>query len=145
MKIAEVQLYEVEIPPIPPIRQYMPKVYDITLCQVVTDEGLEGWGEYQGKPATFQAAAGQLVGQDPLTVDAHALPDPLTCAVLDICGQAWKLPVWRFFGHQVRTRVPVSYWSCPMEPAETAAEAEVGRRLGFTNHKLKARSWNIVE
>ena len=32
-----------------------------------------------------------------------------------------------------------------MEPHETAAEAEVGQRLGFKNHKLKARSWNIVE
>ena len=32
-----------------------------------------------------------------------------------------------------------------MEPHETAAEAEVGQRLGYKNHKLKARSWNIVE
>jgi L-alanine-DL-glutamate epimerase-like enolase superfamily enzyme len=32
-----------------------------------------------------------------------------------------------------------------MEPAETSAEAEAGARMGFTNHKLKARSWNIVE
>ena len=41
--------------------------------------------------------------------------------------------------------MPVSYWSCHMEPHETAAEAEVGARLGFSNHKLKARSWDIVE
>jgi L-alanine-DL-glutamate epimerase-like enolase superfamily enzyme len=32
-----------------------------------------------------------------------------------------------------------------MESHETAAEAEVGARLGFTNHKIKARSWDIVE
>ncbi len=32
-----------------------------------------------------------------------------------------------------------------MEPHETASEAEVGAKLGFTNHKLKARSWDIVE
>ena len=51
----------------------------------------------------------------------------------------------RFFGAQVRDKVPVSYWSCPMTPAETAAEAEIGAGLGFSNHKLKARSWNIVE
>ena len=41
--------------------------------------------------------------------------------------------------------MPVGYWSCHMEPHETAAEAEVGASLGFTNHKLKARSWDIVE
>jgi len=32
-----------------------------------------------------------------------------------------------------------------MEPRETAAQAEVGACLGFTNHKLKARSWDIVQ
>ena len=32
-----------------------------------------------------------------------------------------------------------------MTPEETAAEAEIGAGLGFSNHKLKARSWNIVE
>jgi L-alanine-DL-glutamate epimerase-like enolase superfamily enzyme len=85
------------------------------------------------------------VGQDPLAVDPFAQPDLFECAFLDLQGQALGLPVWRFFGPRVRQRVPVSYWSTPMEPAETAAEAEEGRRLGFTNHKLKARSWNIVE
>jgi len=32
-----------------------------------------------------------------------------------------------------------------MEPHETAAEAAVGAASGFSNHKLKARSWDIVE
>jgi L-alanine-DL-glutamate epimerase-like enolase superfamily enzyme len=32
-----------------------------------------------------------------------------------------------------------------MEPHETAAEAKVAASMGFTSHKLKARSWNIVE
>ena len=41
MKITQVDLYEVEIPPIPPIAKYMPKIYDITLCRVQTDEGIE--------------------------------------------------------------------------------------------------------
>jgi L-alanine-DL-glutamate epimerase-like enolase superfamily enzyme len=145
MKITDIQLYEVEIPPIAPIRKYMPKIYDITLCRVTTDAGLEGWGEYQGRPAACRASADQLVGQDPLQVDAFGQPDALTCALLDIGGQAWQIPVWRFFGHQVRDRVPVSYWSCPMDPAETAAEAETGRDLGFLNHKIKARTWNVVE
>jgi len=145
VRITAADLYEIEIPPIPPIRKYMPKVYDITLVRLRTDEAIEGWGEYQGKPAACRAAAEQLVGQDPEKLDAFAYPDSITCALTDIVGRIWDVPAWRFFGHQVRERVPVSYWSCPMEPAETAAEAEVGRRLGFTNHKLKARTWNVVE
>ena len=145
MKITQVDLYEVEIPPIPPIAKYSPKIYDITLCRIQTDEGLIGWGEYQGKKSAREQAAVALVGVDPLAIDPFGQPSALTCALLDISGQAFGIPVHRFFGQQVRDRVPVSYWSCHMEPHETAAEAEVGARLGFTNHKLKARSWDIVE
>ena len=145
MKIIQVDLYEVEIPPIPPIAKYFPKIYDITLCRVRTDEGLEGWGEYQGKPSAHEQTAASYIGQDVLALDPFAQPDVFTCALLDITGQAFDIPVHRFFGEQVREHVPVSYWSCHMEPHETAAEAEVGARLGFQNHKLKARSWDIVE
>jgi L-alanine-DL-glutamate epimerase-like enolase superfamily enzyme len=145
MRITQVDLYEVEIPPIPPIAKYAPKIYDITLCRVHTDEGLEGWGEYLAKRDLFEGIAASLVGQDPLVLDPWAQPDAFTCALLDIAGQAWGLPVHHFFGAKIRDRVPVSYWSCHMEPRETAAEAEIGARLGFTNHKLKARSWDIVE
>ncbi len=145
MKITEIELYEVEIPPIPPIAKYMPKIYDLTLARVTTDEGLTGWGEYQGRKADLVAGLTSLVGKNPLALDPFAQPDHITCALLDIAGQAWSVPVNRFFGARVRDRVPVSYWSCHMEPAETAAEAEVGAGLGFTNHKLKARPWDIVE
>ncbi|MGY8826332.1 MAG: mandelate racemase/muconate lactonizing enzyme family protein [Candidatus Latescibacterota bacterium] len=145
MKITQVDLYEVEIPPIPPIARYFPKIYDITLCRIRTDEGLQGWGEYQGTKSVHQQKAAALVGEDPLALDPFVQPDAFSCALLDIAGQAYGLPLHRFFGAQVREKVPVSYWSCHMEPHETAAEAEVGARLGFSNHKLKARSWDIVE
>lgn len=145
MKITQVDLYEVEIPPIPSIARYFPKIYDITLCRIRTDEGLEGWGEYQGTKSVQEQRAAALVGEDPLGLDPFAQPDVFSCALLDIAGRAYDIPLHRFFGAQVREKVPVSYWSCHMEPRETAAEAEVGARLGFSNHKLKARSWDIVE
>lgn len=145
MKITRVDLYDVEIPPIPPVAKYFPKIYDIVLCRIVTDEGIEGFGERQGTAAQCKEKAALLVGQDPLGLDAFAQSDPFACALLDIAGQAYGIPMYRFFGAKVRDRVPVSYWSCHMEPKETAAEAEVGAKLGFTNHKLKARSWDIVE
>jgi len=145
MKITHADLFEVEIPPIAPIARYFPKIYDITLCRLRTDEGLEGWGEYQGTRAAQEERVAALVGQDPLALDAFGQADFVACALLDIAGQAYGLPLHRFFGPQVRDQVPVSYWSCHMEPHETAAEAKVGADLGFTNHKLKARSWDIVE
>jgi L-alanine-DL-glutamate epimerase-like enolase superfamily enzyme len=145
VKITQVDLYEVEIPPIPPIARYHPKIYDITLCRVQTDDGLAGWGELQGPRSSAEEQATALVGEDPLALDPYARPDAFTCALLDIAGQAYDIPLHRFFGALVRDKVPVSYWSCHMEPHETAAEAAVGAASGFSNHKLKARSWDIVE
>jgi L-alanine-DL-glutamate epimerase-like enolase superfamily enzyme len=151
MKITQVDLYQVEIPPIPAIAKYRPKIYDITLCRMHTDEGLEGVGEstaYHLSPqgrSMLEEKASAYAGKDPLALNPFAEPGLYECALLDIAGQACGIPVHRFFGEKVRDRVPVSYWSCHMEPHETASEAEVGARLGFTNHKLKARSWNIVE
>jgi L-alanine-DL-glutamate epimerase-like enolase superfamily enzyme len=151
MKITRAELYQVEIPLIPAIAKYTDKIYDISICRVHTDEGQVGIGEsavYSLTPerrAALVSRAESLVGQDPLSLDPFAEPMLFECALLDIAGQAYGIPVHRFFGSKVRDRVPVSYWSVPMEPADTAAEAEVGARLGFTNHKLKARSRNIVE
>ncbi|SVC43251.1 uncharacterized protein METZ01_LOCUS296105, partial [marine metagenome] len=136
MKITAVDLFEVEIPPIPPIAKYYPKIYEITLCRVQTDEGIQGWGEYQGTRTKHEATVQGYLQQDPLKFDPFMQPDFMTCALLDIAGHVYGLPLHRFFGPRVRDEVPVSYWSCPMEPSETAAEAEVGAGLGFTSHKL---------
>ena len=86
MKITQVDLYEVEIPPIPPIAKYMPKIYDITLCHVQTDEGIEGWGEYQGARSAYESTAQSYIGQEVLALDPFAQPDAFTCALLDITG-----------------------------------------------------------
>ena len=64
MKITHVELYEIEIPPIPPIARYFPKIYDITLCRVQTDEGLEGWGEFQGQKAAGEAYLAEKAASD---------------------------------------------------------------------------------
>lgn len=145
MKISQVDLYEVEVPLIPAIAKYFPKIYDITLCRMQTDEGLDGIGECHGTRASLEAKAASYVEKDPLALSPFDEPDPFQCALLDIAGKAYGIPVHRFFGARLRDRVPVSYWSCHMEPEETAAEAERGAKLGFNNHKLKARSWDIVE
>ena len=89
MKITQVDLYEVEIPPIPPVAKYVPKIYDITLCCVQTDEGIAGWGEYLGTRSTHEGTAQAYIGQEVLALDPFAQPDAFTCALLDITGQAY--------------------------------------------------------
>ena len=151
MKITDVDLFQVEVPLIPAIAKSRQRIYDITICRIRTDEGLEGIGESavynlsSSGRAALEARAASFVGVDPLVLNAFGELPLFECALLDISGQAYGIPVHKFFGERVRDRVMVSYWSSPMEPDETAAEAEVGARMGFTNHKLKARSWNIVE
>ena len=145
MKIAHIDLYELKVPPIPVVARYVPDIFNLTICRICTDEGLIGVGEVSLYPPGLEERAASYLGQNPLALDPLAEPDPFACALLDIAGQAAGIPLHRFFGEKVRDRVPVSYWSCPMEPHETAAEAAVGAGLGFSNHKLKARPWNIVE
>ena len=151
MKITRVDLYQVDIPLIPAISKYSAKIYDITICRIETDEGLTGIGESAvyhitaTSMANLKEIGANYVGQDPLMLDPFAQPGLFECALIDIAGQAYNIPAWRFFGPKVRDRVPVSYWSTAMEPSDSAKEAEVGAGLGFTSHKVKARSWNIVE
>ena len=77
MKIAQVDLFEIEIPPIPPIAQYSPKIFDLPICRVHTDEGLVGLGEAaHGNSSAFAAQAAAYTGQDPLALDPFAQPDP---------------------------------------------------------------------
>ena len=81
-----------EIPPIPAIAKYFPKIYDITVCRITTDEGLEGAGECQGTPDLIRRNADDLVGQDPLAIDPFGQRDIFTCALLDIAG--WEVTVY---------------------------------------------------
>ncbi len=145
MKISDVEFFVIDMPPFAPMARINPKIFTLGICRLRTDEGLVGLGEISAPAADLAHQAATYQGRDPLAIDALAEPDPFCCALLDIAGQAYGIPMHRFFGEKVRDRVPVSYWSCPMEPAETAAQAEVGAGLGFSNHKLKARPWNVVE
>ena len=92
MKITSVELYEVEIPPIPAIARYYPKIYDITLCRVQTDEGLEGWGEFIDKKSVGQEQVDALVGQDPLALDPYDRPDAFTLRAARHCGPSLRHP-----------------------------------------------------
>ena len=146
MKITQVDLYEVEIPPIPPIAKYSaqdlrhyPLSYSdrrrhrrlgrVPRCAICTCR----YGTFLHRSGCFCVRSIR----------------PTRCVHLCVIGHHWTSPRHSgapFFWSEryaMRCRSPTG--PVPMEPHETAAEAEVGARLGFTNHKLKARSWNIVE
>ena len=83
MKITQVDLYEVEVPLIRAIAARSPKIYDITICRMLTDEGIEGIGEsavYTLNDADRQALraeADAYIGMDPLAMECSCLFAPV--------------------------------------------------------------------
>ena len=144
MKITRIELIEVDVPYIAPIRNVGHSDWEHTIVKVHTDEGLTGLGEIWQPCEAVRPGVEALVGSDPLAMDLESAAEPWQCALYDIAAQARGVPVWRLMGDQVRQRVPAAYWSCHLEPEETAREAEKAAALGFRVHKLKARSDDIV-
>ena len=87
----------------------------------------------------------QWIGLDSMKLKWPDLDGGFGSAIYDIVGKVLGLPAHKLMSAQYWEEVPVDYWSCPMEPAEFAAEAEVGVKLGFKIHKLKVHPWNMVE
>ncbi|MCC6443201.1 MAG: hypothetical protein IT210_07065 [Armatimonadetes bacterium] len=143
MKIASIELIEVFVPYIEPIRAAEWPDHPHTIARVRTDEGLTGLGE-SWTPRQNIGSLESYIGRNPLEMDIASLHAPLQSALYDIAGQALGLPAWRLIGDRVRERIPVAYWSCHMPPESTAKEAEKAVALGFKVHKLKARSRDIV-
>ena len=142
MKITKIDQFEISLP----YFEHMPKSWssgrhtqNITLIKVHTDEGIEGVGE----GGAVQSE--DFIGADPLNMNLTTMGGPMAMAMFDIVGKSLGVPAHRLMGSKHWDRVPVGFWSPPLEPEEFAAMAKVGAELGFTNHKLKARPWNIVE
>ena len=144
MKITNIELIEVDVPYIAPIRNVGHADWEHTIARVHTDEGLIGLGEIWQPCRAVQPQADGLIGKDPLGMALERASEPWQCALYDIVAQAKGVPVWRLMGDKVRDEVPVAYWSPHLPPEETAREAERAAALGFTVHKLKAHPADIV-
>lgn len=147
MKITSIERYVTAVPHIPSIEKSRPGHYrenPITIVEVRTDEGLTGLGE-GGRGDLMEGVEEAWVGKDPLAVDLPSMGGAMAMACYDIAGKAYGVPACRLMGARHWIKVPVGWWSPPLEPAEFAAMAEEGARLGYKTHKLKARPWSIVE
>jgi len=123
--------------------------YPTTLIWVHTDEGLIGLGESNSRYSDItdqaDAMAARYVGRNIWDIDLASESFAFQCAFYDLAGQALGVPAHKLIGAKCRDKVELAYWSPPMPAEVTAAEAEKAVRMGFKVHKLKARSWNIVE
>ena len=147
MKITKIEEFITAVPHIPSIEKSRPGDYKerpISIIKVHTDEGIYGVGE-GGRGGSNAELEAEWVGIDPLTVNLGDKGGAVIMALYDIVGKALGVPAWKLMGSKHWDKVPVGYWSPPLEPHEFAAAAENGARQGFKTHKLKARPWNIVE
>ena len=147
MKVTHIEKFITAVPHIPSIEKSRPGDYrerPIGILKVHTDEGIVGIGE-GGRGELFEGVEEQWVGIEPLSLNLTSLGGALAMAMFDIVGKALGLPAYRLMGTKHWDKVPVGYWSPPLEAAEFAAMAEEGAKQGYKTHKLKARPWNIVE
>lgn len=149
MKITEIEYRTVSIPFIPAIEEHSGMVYPTTLVWVHTDEGITGLGESNAVHSDISEQADQIaeryVGKNVWDFDFADEGITFQSAFYDIAGQALGVPAHKLIGRQHRESVELAYWSPPMPPEATAAEAEHAADLGFRVHKLKARKATIVE
>ena len=124
MKITKVEQFVVAVPHIPAIQRNRPEDYierPIPIIKVHTDDGIYGLGE-GGRGQRFDDAIVSWIGQDPIELKWQNLGGAFGAAIFDIVGKAFGVPAHKLMGPQHWEKVPVGYWSCPMEPEEFAAE-----------------------
>lgn len=155
MHIERIDIAHVRVPWIAEIAPYH-GVMHTGIIEVLTDDGISGIGErYLGYDQDMvgvtnalrvaRQVADRLIGRDFAEIDPWTQSAGFECACFDILAKHLGWPAWRLMGTKHRDRIPVGYWSAPM-PAEKTAEASAkAAEKGFTVHKLKARSHNIVE
>lgn len=158
MKVAQVHVFRVRVPQIPPIapyqNRYRPGTHkDALLVRVETDAGHVGWGEtpddyltekYEGSPDDLLRRA--AVGRDPFDLEAwyaeNGLPVHLASAVemafWDVMGHATNQPLYKLLGGAVRKRVELAACMGIRPYDEAKAIARQYLDMGFTTMKTKA-------
>lgn len=165
MKIEKIELYQLDLPYAGGVyrlsggREY--RTFDASFVRLVTDAGVEGWGESTPFGSTYIAAhalgtragiaeiAPWLLGRDPRQVDRineamdaalvghnHA-KSAIDLACWDVFGKSVGLPVCELLGGSTGNRLPMIssiYAGPPEEMRERVAEH---RSQGYLGHSIK--------
>ena len=146
MKIASFKIYEVK-----------PRWIFI---KIITDEGIEGWGEMISgtKTEAVTACANEMckkiIGRDPFEIEAlwqelyrsffrggpinMTVISGIETALWDIKGKYYNVPIYEFLGGKVRDKLKVYSWIGGDRPNNVAEEAKQRFDQGFTAVKMNA-------
>lgn len=162
MRIVQIEPMIVEVP----LKEPVTGVHGVTsvqkslLVRVVSDDGVEGWGDVDPTPgytlesiddihADAERLAPALVGMDPFnTHRALAVMDEtlkgafeakaaIEMALLDLKGRALGVPVHSLLGGRLIDEVQLNAWIGAVPPEKAAREAADWLARGFTTAKIK--------
>lgn len=128
--------------------------------KVVTDEGIEGWGEMVSGTKTETVAAGakemakRLIGRNPLEIEMlwqelyrvffrggpinMTIISGLETALWDIKGKYYQAPIYELMGGAARERIKVYSWIGGDRPADVVRDAQDRVDRGFDSVKMNA-------
>ena len=165
MKITGIEVYQIDLPYAGGVyrlsggRTYT--TFDATIVRLVTDEGLEGWGEStpfgpnyiaahaRGVRAGIAEMAEAVTGLDPRHVDRvneamdHALAGHLHAktaidvACWDLFGKAVGMPVCGLLGGGTGARLPLIDSIHAGDPEDMRARVADTRARGYVGHSIK--------
>jgi L-alanine-DL-glutamate epimerase-like enolase superfamily enzyme len=172
MRIEEIRVYSKEVPVAEGTYRMASsdvKSLDSTIVEVVSDEGLSGWGEtcpigsvYQphhalGARAALAEVAPGLIGYEARSIRgvARRMDECLSghgyakaaidIAVFDLLGRKLRVPVSTLLGGALTDRVP-SYYSVTIhDPEETARIAKEKVKQGYRRLQIKIGNRPIEE
>lgn len=147
MKISKLELFKV-----PPRWLFL---------KIITDEGIEGWGEpiVEGRADTVKAAvlelSDYLIGENALTIEDHWQKiyrggfyrgGPILMSALagidqalwDIKGKYYNAPIYDLLGGRVREKVKIYSWIGGDRPHDVGHEAKKKQDMGFHAIKMNA-------
>ena len=141
------------------------KIYEVKprwiFIKIITDEGIEGWGEMISGTKTETVVAGAyeignrfLVGQNPFAIERlfqemhrsffrggpinGTIVSGLEMALWDITGKALNVPVYELLGGAARDKIKVYSWIGGDRPSEVVEQAQDRVDRGFTAVKMNA-------
>ena len=133
MRVSEIEIHEITVPyhdwlAYPLNHYYGPSRR--TVYVVHTDNGLTGLGE-SGTPEP-QEVIDQYLGSNPFAWIGDETSLGLGTAMYDLMGQAADVPVYKLFGQQYRSWVPVGSWTVSTHPEHMAEAVTHYAARGYT-------------
>ncbi len=145
MKITDVVTYKVK-------GRGWPR-YPWVFVEILTDEGISGFGESTPREGAFQAISEikkKIIGEDPSDIirlflgiskqGAHPIVSGIEIALWDLVGKSLNVPLYRLLGGRCRRRIRVYvdgfFRGAQYRPEDYAKKAEEVISEGFTALKM---------